>query len=193
MKQWPSQLFAIVLLGLLAALTFWLQSTVNADNPANTGKFRHDPDAMAENFVARRLDQNGIVRYRLSGPSMVHYPDDDSSELRDPVLVSYRPSAPDVTVTGRNARVTAKGETIYLWEEVSITRAATPNRPEMIARMPDLTAQPEVGTAFTNSPIDVVQGQSRLTGIGAHFDNNTSILTLQSQVRGTYVRPNAKP
>lgn len=193
MKQWPSQLFGIALLGLLAALTFWLQSTVNGEQAADNGKLRHDPDAAAENFVVRRFDQNGIVRYRLSGPAMVHYADDDSSELRDPVLVSYRPAAADVTVNGRHAKVSSKGETIYLWEDVRITRAATADRPELVATMPDLVAQPEAGTAFTNSPLEVVQGQSRLTGVGAQFDNNTSTLVVQSQVRATYLRPSSKP
>lgn len=193
MKHWPSQFFGIALLAALAALSFWLQSTVNQNAASNDGKLRHDPDAMAENFIARRFDHNGTVRYRLSGPSMVHYADDDSSELRDPLLVSYRADAPNVTVTGKHARVSARGETIYLWEDVSITREANAKRPAMVARMPDLIAQPEAGTAFTNSPLEVVQGQSRLTGVGAHFDNNTSTLILQSQVRGVYVRPTSQP
>ena len=193
MKHWPSQLFPLVLLALLAGLSFMLQRAVDQEEPKHDGKLRHDPDAIAENFVARRFDENGQVKYRLTAPYLVHFPDDDSSELKSPVLVSYRQSAPPIEVTGKNARVTAKGETIYIWDDVRVTRAATPERPEMVARMPDLTAQPDAGTAFTNSPVEITQGQSWIKGVGANLDNNTSTLVLQSQVTGMYIRPRPTP
>lgn len=194
MKQhWPSQLFPIILLALLAGLSFWLQRTVDRDEAKYDGKFRHDPDAIAENFEVRRFDQTGRVKYRLTAPYLVHYPDDDSSELRSPKLISYRADAPPVEVAAKHAKVTAKGETIYLWDDVSVTRTATAGRPEMVARMPDLTAQPDAGFAFTNSPVEITQGQSWIKGVGAHLDDNTSTLVLQSQVTGLYIRPRATP
>lgn len=193
MKHWPSQLFPIILLALLAGLSFWLQKALDTGDAKRDGKQRHDPDAVAENFVIRRFDDTGKVKYRLTAPYLVHYPDDDSSELRSPVLISYRTDAPPVTLTARNAKVSAKGETIYLWDDVRLTRMATADRPEMVARMPDLTAQPDVGIAFTNSPVEITQGQSWIKGVGAHLDDNTSTLVLQSQVTGLYIRPRTKP
>ena len=103
MKHWPSQLFPIVLLALLAGLTFWLQKTIGGEEVKNDGKLRHDPDAIAENFVIRRFDETGHIKYRLTGPYLVHFPDDDSSELKSPVLISYRPDAPPVTITSKYA------------------------------------------------------------------------------------------
>jgi len=193
MKHWPSQIFPIILLALLAGLTFWLQKTIGGDDAKHDGKLRHDPDAIAENFSVRRFDETGTVKYRLIAPQLKHFPDDDSSELKSPTLISYRPDAPPVTISASYARATSKGETIYLWDNVSIIRAATPGRPEMIARMPDLTTQPDAGFAFTNSPVEITQGQSWIKGVGAHLDNNTSILTLQSQVTGLYIRPRPTP
>lgn len=193
MKHWPSQLFPVIVLAILAGLSFWLQSTVDRGETINDGKFRHDPDAIAENFVVRRFDQTGHIKYRLTSPHLVHYPDDDTSELKSPTLISYRPEGTPVTVTGDHAKVTAKGETIFLWDNVSVTRAATADRPEMVARMPDLTAQPEAGLAFTSSPVEITQGKSWVKGVGIHIDNNTSTLVLQSQVRGQYIRTRATP
>ena len=96
MKHWPSQLFPIILLALLAGLTFWLQKVIGQDELVNDGKLRHDPDAIAENFMVRRFDDSGQVKYRLIAPYLVHYPDDDSSELTSPKLISYRPDAAPV-------------------------------------------------------------------------------------------------
>lgn len=191
MKHWPSQLFPIILLVLLAGLSFWLQKAVEPEPGKSNGKLRHDPDAYAENFTVRRFDTDGNVKYRLSAPLLVHYPDDDSSEVKSPVLIAYRPDSPPVTVTSDRAKVTAKGETIFLWDNVSLTRAAAPDRLEMLARMPDLTVQPEAGLAFTHSPVEITQGKSWIKGIGARLDNNSATFVLQSKVTGLYFRPRA--
>lgn len=193
MKHWPSQLFPIIILSVLATLTFWLQSAIDPGNDKHDGKFRHDPDAVAENFVVRRFDETGQVKYRLTGPYMIHYADDDSSELKSPVLISYRPDAPQITITSNFAKVTSKGEVAYLWDDVRITRAATAEQLELLARTPDLTVQTDAGFAFTNSPVEITQGQSWITGVGAQIDNNNSTFVLQSQVKGQYIRPKATP
>ncbi len=193
MKHWPSQLFPIIILSVLAGLTFWLQSATEPGNNKNNGKFRHDPDGIAENFVVRRFDEAGQVKYHLSGPYMVHYPDDDTSELKSPTLISYRPGAPQISITSNFAKVTAKGEVAYLWDDVRIIRAATKEHPELLARSPDLTVNTDAGTAFTNSPVEITQGQSWVTGVGALIDNNKSTFVLQSQVKGQYIRPRSTP
>jgi len=189
MKHWPSQLFPIILLALLAGLSFLLQRNVEPEEPRPDSKLRHDPDAFAENFVIRRFDTEGRLKYRLTAPSLVHYPDDDSSDVKSPTLISYRPDAPSVTITSDHAKVSSRGETVFLWDNVRVTRAAAPNRQEMVARMPDLTTQPEAGLAFTNSPVEITEGQSWIKGVGAQLDNNASTFVLQSRVTGQYIRP----
>lgn len=184
MKAGSSQLFALLLLALLAGLSFWLKKTVEPPAEAPSGKLRHDPDAIAENFQVRQYDANGRVAQRLAAPYMMHFPDDDSSELKSPTLIRYRPDAPDLTLTARHARVTSKGETVYLHDDVKAVRAATPQRQEMVARMPDLTVKPNDGTAFTASPVVITEGPSWVRGTGMQIDNNTATFKLQSQVTG---------
>ena len=61
------------------------------------------PNAIAENFMVRQFDEKGRIKYRLTAPYMMHFPDDDSSELKSPTLIHYRPNAPQLTLTGNNA------------------------------------------------------------------------------------------
>lgn len=184
MRFSPSQLFAVALLTLLAGLSFWLQRVVAPVEVVQDGKLRHDPDAIAENILVRQFDDKGRVKYRLTAPYMTHFPDDDSSELKSPTLIHYRPDAPPLTLSGKNARVASKGQTVFLWDDVKAVRAATPARPELVARMPDLIVRPDDGTAFTQSPVEITEDKSWLKGVGMHLDNNTSIFELQSQVTG---------
>jgi len=184
MKFASSQIFALVLLALLAGVTFWLQKATTPVETVRDGKFRHDPDAMAEKVTVRTFDEGGRVKYRLMAPYLEHFPDDDSSELKSPVLTQYRPDGVTVTMSGNNARVTSQGETVFLWDDVKAVRSETKDRPAMVARMPDLTVQPDAGTAFTNSPVEITEDRSWVKGVGMQVDNNASTFVLQSQVTG---------
>jgi lipopolysaccharide export system protein LptC len=186
MKLGASKWFTIVLLAVLAGLSFWLQQVVETGETKQEGKLRHDPDSMAENFLLRQFDDQGQVKYRLTAPYLEHYPDDDASLLKNPTLIQYRPDAPSLTVSGENARVTSKGEVVFLWDDVRVTRAATPERPAAVARMPDLTAHPNDGIAFTQSPVEITEGQSWVKGVGMHLDQKAATFELQSQVTGLY-------
>ena len=186
MKIGANQLFIIVLLTLLAGLSFWLERSVAPGEIKRDGKLRHDPDAVAENFTVRQFDETGRLKYRLKAPQLIHFPDDDASELKKPVLIHYRPDAPPVTVSGDNARVTSKGQVVFLWDDVKVIRAAGAGRPEAVARMPDLVVQPDDGTAFTQSPVEITEGRSWVKGVGMNLDNNSSTFVLQSQVTGLY-------
>jgi lipopolysaccharide export system protein LptC len=193
MKNWHGQLFPIVLLSLLAGLSFLLQSAVDRGGPANSnGKTRHDPDAIAENFNIVRFDQNGKVKYRLIAPYMEHYPDDDSSLMNSPTFVSHRPDGPPVILASRHGKASAGGDVVFLWEDVLAHRDSTTEQLGMDARMPDLTIQSEAGFAFTESPVDITRGNSWLKGIGMYIDNNNSTFVLQSQVTGIYYSAKAK-
>ncbi|MCL2344285.1 MAG: LPS export ABC transporter periplasmic protein LptC [Desulfobulbus sp.] len=192
MKNWQGQLFPIILVALLAGLSFWLQSAVKIEEPRHDGRQRHDPDTIAENFTVSRFDASGQVKYRLMAPWLEHFPDDDSSRLRSPVLISYRPDKPPLTFSSDQALVSSQGETVFLWDNVNVVRAATTGNPELRARMPDLTVQPDLGIAFTASPVEITQAQSWAKGVGAHLDTNTSTFVLQSQVTGVYIRPAQK-
>lgn len=189
MKHGSTQLFPILMLGALAGLTFWLQSAIQPPEDTVAKITRHEPDATAENFEIRRLDEQGRLKFRLSGPLLVHYPDDDSTEISQPKLTTYRPASPPIKVEAGNARISADGETVYLWNDVKLIRTATADRPEMVATMPDLTAKPDTGDAFTHSAVEIRQGASWLTGVGGKLNNTTSTLEIQSQVRGHYLRP----
>lgn len=189
MKLGSSQLFPLVLVSCVAALSFWLQQAVQMEDPRRDGKQRHDPDSIAENYEMRRFDETGTIKYRLTGPHMMHFPDDDTALLKSPVLVAYRPDAPPMTLSGDHAKVTAQAETVFLWDNVVAHRAATPDRAALTARMPDLVIQPDLAFAFTNSPVEITQGKSWVRGTGAELDNNAATLVLRSQVTGLYIRP----
>jgi len=192
MKHWPSQIFPIAVLALLAGLSFLLQSAVDRSDPVNNGKERHDPDAIAENFSIIRFDETGQIKYRLIAPYMEHFPDDDSSLINHPTFISYQQDAPPTLISSRHGKASAGAEVVFLWGDVVAHRDGINQQTAMVARMSDLTIQSEAGFAFTQSPVDITRGNSWLKGTGMHIDNNESTFVLQSQVTGLYHSPKAK-
>lgn len=193
MKRWSGQLFAILLLGFLAALSFWLAQVIDLPESKRDGNLRHDPDTIVERFTVRRLSAEGALQYRLVSPYMQHFGDDDSALIQEPYLVYFRPQAPDMTIRGKTAQIIDKGDTVFFKDDVVATRAASPERAEMIARMPDLTVKPDDGLAFTASPVEITQGPSIIRGTGMNIDNNTSTFILQSKVSGLLYNNKTQP
>lgn len=193
MRSWSGQLFPLTLLGSLAALTFWLNSTISANPDALEQTRGHTPDAIGENIEMRRFDQTGTLKYRLSARYLIHYGDDDSSEVHEPTLVAYRADAPALNLSAKEGQVSSRGETIHLKQDVVAMRGASKDRPALVARMPDLTIKPDAGLAYTASPVEITQGNSWVRGIGARIDNNAATFELQSQVRGQYVKAGQQP
>lgn len=193
MKHSSGQLFSIALLSTIAGLTFMLQAALTPDAAKPDRHLTHDPDAMAENFEIRRLDDQGKLKYRLTAPYIVHFSDDDSSEVKTPRLIAYRQDAPPLTLTADQAKITTRGEMIYLNENVKILREATAQSPALLASTSLLTVEPDAGLAYTDKAIEITQGASWIKGIGARIDSNASTFELQSRVRGHHVASRVQP
>ena len=58
-------LFPLIVLGVLAFITFWIDHTVKLQAPKIDGSSRHDVDYFLENFVTTRTDTKGNLRHVL--------------------------------------------------------------------------------------------------------------------------------
>lgn len=186
MRPGAASLFPLLVLGILAGLSFWLEQATEVPLLPNDGKTRHDPDTLVDQLVVHRHGPDGRLKYRLIAEHMRHYPDDESSLVLQPHLTSYRPGAPDVQLTGRQAIVTQQGQHVLIQEDVVVTRAAFADRAELVVRTPELTVLPDAGRAFNQQPVHITQGESWMRGVGVELDNEQGTFSLQSQVTGEY-------
>ena len=193
LERFASALFPIILLGTLAAATFWLAKATQLPEPDRSGKFRHDPDYFVDNLTMSRLDKQGTLRSTVTGKHLVHYPDDDSAEVTTPHITLYRPSGAPLTLLGQMAHVSAKGEKVFFPGQVDIDRAASPDNQALTARTTDLTVLPEEGLASTDQHVFMTLGASELQGIGARIDNKAQTFELLANVTGRYVAQKAAP
>ena len=119
----------VLLLGGLAAFTYWLDAQVESSGRRNDGSSRHDPDLYIERFNAVTFDVDGRVRQMLAANRAEHFPDDGSVDLMGPALELTDPGKPRIAVTADKGTVSGDRETVTLRGHVHATRDAAEATP----------------------------------------------------------------
>jgi lipopolysaccharide export system protein LptC len=189
MMQRLAAWFPAVLLALVAAVTVWLDREVQPPERTSDGKSRHDPDYVVENFSAVRIGPDGMPRYSLSARRMVHYPDDDTTHLEAPTIVSFRGPATALTATSKTALLSSNGQEAYLIDDVRLVRAAYDDKSELTMQTSWLHVIPDDNITKTDRPVRIANANTLITSVGLEFNNETRILKLLSNVRGRYEKP----
>jgi lipopolysaccharide export system protein LptC len=188
MMQRLTAWFPVVLLAAVAAVTVWLDRQVQPSERASDGKARHDPDYIVDNFSAIRIGPDGLARYTLSAHRMVHYPDDDTTHLDAPRLVSFGNAGTTVTATSKTALLSSNGENAYLTDDVRLVRSAYADKSELTMQTSWLHIIPNDDIAKTDRPVKIYDANTLITSVGLEFNNETRVLKLLSNVRGTYAK-----
>lgn len=176
----------LVLAGMLAAFTLWLDRFAQGPARDLVGPSRHDPDYIVEKLTGVHLGETGTASYSLTAAKMVHYPDDDTTLLTSPKFVSYgTPKAP-VTVTASEGVVSAKGDHVYFQDDVRVTRAAYEDTSELVMRTSFLHVIPDRHIARTDRSVIVSDDANTVTAEGFEMNSETRVIKLLSKVRGAF-------
>jgi lipopolysaccharide export system protein LptC len=181
----PTSWLPLAALGLLVALTLWLNYLVQAPAARADGSLRHDPDLMVENFSARALGEDGRVLYTLAARKMVHYPDDDSALLESVKLQSFEPRQPPMTATADHGRLEQGGERVWIEGNVVVVREADARGEAARLTTDKLLVLPDEGIARTSSEVTLLSPSGRVDATGLEINNRARTLRLD-RVRATY-------
>ncbi len=181
----------LVIMLLLAMLTFWLDRTVELAVPATPRQLTHTPDYTVNKFMLTRLSDTGDARYSLAAANMLHYPDDDTSHLTAPRLVQSQPGRPETRISAARGLVSADGREVRLYDNVELHKAGErgpkPSE-ELRVRTSYLRVLPDDDKADTPERVEIERGKSLLTGTGMDFDNRYRRIALHSTVTAVFER-----
>jgi lipopolysaccharide export system protein LptC len=183
-----SSLFPVVLLALLAALTYWLDHAAQLPATVRDKPIVHDPDFIADKLLATRMDVNGRVRDTLHAAKVMHFPDDDSSELESPRFASYARGSP-LTITSKLAQVSSNGGNLYFTGGVRATRAALGDKGSsgtLVVTTEYLHLMPDDNIAKTDRHVTISDNRMTLEAVGMELNSETRVLKLNADVRGAY-------
>ncbi|MFY9261037.1 MAG: LPS export ABC transporter periplasmic protein LptC [Gallionella sp.] len=184
LRQW---LPLLPLLGLLA-VTYWLNEQVQPEVGKPDRHAEHFPDAIMENFSAITLDDQGRPRGVMAGQKLLHYSDDDSTDVFAPHVTSLSADHPPVHITAQHALISSKGDEIFFDHAVRVLRVASLQRAALTMDTESLRVIPDKDWCDTDQPVRVVEGQNILTAVGMEMDNQTRLLKFRAQVISDYVQ-----
>ncbi len=183
----------LILLALLASMSFWLDHKVQPQARRPDGSTRHDPDFMIEGFSAVKMNPDGTRRYALAAKNLIHYPDDNSTELTLPRLVYFDYERAPVTVRSETAESMQGGDNVYFHGNVQIIRSAFGTNAELGIFTSYLHVIPDKDLAKTDKPVRMVEGPSTANSVGLEFNNATHEIKLLSEVKASYAAPKRSP
>ena len=179
----------LILLAMLATMSFWLDRKVQPQAHAPDGSTRHDPDFIVEGFSAVKMNPDGTRRYALAAKRMVHFPDDNSTQLELPRLVYFDYQRAPVTIHSETAESVQGGDDVFFRGDVQIIRSAYAGNAELGIFTSFLHVIPDRDLAETDKPVRMVEGSSTASSVGLEFNNLTREIKLLSEVKASYEPP----
>jgi lipopolysaccharide export system protein LptC len=167
----------------LALLTFYLERAVR-DDDAPPALRRHDPDYLVHNFTTTTYNRDGAAESVMSAERMVHYPDDDTTELLRPRVVQSKPDEPRVTVRADRGTLSREGDEILLYDNVVLVREADGASPQARMTTSFLHVLRDRSLVRTDREVQFVEPGRTLSGRGMEYHTDTRQLLLAADVKG---------
>jgi lipopolysaccharide export system protein LptC len=184
--------FPLTILVVVASLTWWVEELTRESAFVAPKEVRHAPDVIVDGLVATRLTPEGRPQHTVTARQVLHFADDDTTVFEQPWVISYGRAAP-VVATARSATSDGRGDDIRLYEDVQLVRAAYRDaggmHSELVMRTSYLQVVPDRNLAVTDRPVTIQDADTHVSANGLEFNNETRVLKLTGNVRGTYTYP----
>ncbi|HEY8329681.1 MAG TPA: LPS export ABC transporter periplasmic protein LptC [Rhodanobacter sp.] len=184
-RRLPAATIAIALAAGVAQLLLWWFG------PApKTSDFAGPPRSSYTLTDARMTEFNAVGQpsFRLQSPHLERREGDDSLYLNSPTfqLPANQAGVPDWQGQSLYGWVNKDGSQLKLQGPVEMHREAFADAPAARIQTADVTAWPKQNRLETAAPAQMVQGGTRISGIGMRADLNDKHLELLDDVHATF-------
>jgi len=181
-SNWLSALFFVA----LGAVTFWLWQQLDESQTPVVKAKEHEPDYYIEHMVRRSMDELGGLRNVLYAELVLHYPDDDSTELTKPRLEIYNGREHPWYVISETGWISSGNEVVLLHGEVEIWREDEQGLRTLEVLTRELRVLPQEKYAETDEPATINSPTSVTTSIGMRANFAHDRLELIERVRSRH-------
>ncbi len=173
-----------VALTILALLSSWVADLLTPRTPLERTE-RHTPDYYLVGVGARAMDERGALQHRMRAARLVHFADDDSSELEQPRFYALGSAGARWEVASERGQSSGDGKVVHLIGTVTMNELGD-RHGELRTR--DLLLRPREDYVETAAPVAYRDATSHIdaTGLRGHLSEGGT-LQLLADVRGTHV------
>ena len=187
--NWLVLYLPVLLMGLLAFLTYGLlrnTPTTEPDRPEAAP--RHEPDYIMERVVMRQYKADGQPNARLQAQALRHYPDTNTLNFENPVLLWHSAKGGTTRAQARLGQTNADGSEVALSGAVQVVRQPLAKgggsaEPDLVMRTEYLLLDSHSERMSTNQPVQVQRGGNRIQGQRMQYDHALQQLEMMGQVR----------
>jgi lipopolysaccharide export system protein LptC len=185
MRFSTTRLFPLGLMLSLAMLTLWLEHAARVEEKPAALR-RHDPDYLISNFVTTTYNARGQTESVLAAARMLHFPDDDTTDLVAPRVLQAKPDQPRFTVRADRGTLSREGDEIFLYDNVVLTREADAVDPEGRMTTSFLHILRDRALVRTDKEVHFQEPGRTLEGRGMEYHTDTRQLSLAHDVKGSF-------
>jgi len=182
----------VLLLGGLAALTYWLDAQITPPVTRPDGSRRHDADIYVENLRAMSFGADGKPLQLLSAARGEHYPDDDTTVFTKPNLVLKDPKQPTFAVTADSAKIAGDRSSVWFTGNVHAKRDADPAAAKGSGTSGPLSltteylhVSPKDKRADTDKAVTIEDARGIIHAVGMKLDAENKTVNFLSRLQGT--------
>lgn len=167
----------------LAVATF-IVSRQFEDTETSATRSRVDtPDFFMEQFVTTIMGVDGKPVRTLKAKELVHFPETNTKELKEPYLVMYQTGAPSWHVRSERGWISATGDVLLLLGAVHAWRTSKDGLRIIDIHTRDLRILPETDYGETDRPVTIATRDQRTVAMGMRAFLKESRLELIAQVK----------
>ena len=195
-----TQSLPIVLMGLLALLTYWLVKSMPAQEPSNnTDTPRNGPDYTMEHFTLRVFGQSGVLRHQIEGAGAQHFPDSAHLDIQNFKMRSVNTQGRISTASSDRAEIRNSDTELVMMGNAQIVRQAgsrmrPPNAatksaatkeewPRLTYNGEYLNVNMDTEQARSHKPVVLTRGNDRFTADQMELNQLAHTIELSGRVR----------
>ena len=183
----------LLLMALLALATWWLaKHSPGAPPPLVARGVSAEPDYTMTQFALERFDEAGLLKLRIEGARMRHFPATDRIEIEDVQIRSYSPDRRVTLASARRALGTGDGSELQLLGDARVI-SNDAQGVTLVMRGEFLHAFLLAERVKSHLPVTVQQGSTAMQAAGLEYDHGRRLLELKGPLRMELAAPAARP
>lgn len=171
---------------LLSVLSFVYLQSVEDSTEETRDIVERKPDYFIENMRRISRTESGEIKNIVLSDLVVHYPDDDSTELTKPYMEIYSESKEPWKVRSISAWIAKENQEILLEGDVNLWRKDKKGDVIYTLNTEKLKIKPEEKYAETSSPATITTPESVTNTVGFKFFFENGRIELSNRVRTRY-------
>ena len=191
--------FPLVMMGVLALGTYWLQRNTPVFNTVEGNKeVRHVTDYFMRNFTVKNFDDAGLLKSEVMGAEARHYPDTDTLEIDQGRIRSVDTEGRLTTSTANRVLSNGDGSELQLIGNARVVRESLQDaagrdtlRMQFSGDFLHIFLNDE--RVKSHKPVVLMRGKDQFSADTLAYDNLTGVADLKGRVKGVLTPTAGRP